>query len=265
MLAAAAMLPGFTVYDAPPGGGTLLRGTIPVAHAPGAVAGYVYLPPGFTTTQRYPVAYLLHGIRGLSGQYVASLQLRSWADGEITSGALKPFIAVVPGGAGLDYRGEWAGVWGRYVVDSVRWIDSHLPTVAAPAGRVIAGLSAGGYGAYDIGLRHPGLFGRLESWSGYFKPIPDAPFKNAAAGILAANDPRLLVPKEAQRLRALRTRFYVSCGPSHGRWDSPQASYSFVRLARRNRIPATYRFFPSAGHWRAEFHAGLEWAFGTAR
>ena len=33
------------------------------------------------------------------------------------------------------------------------------------------GLSAGGYGAVDIGLRHPGLFSTLEAWIGYFHPL----------------------------------------------------------------------------------------------
>ena len=74
--------------------------------------------------------------------------------------------------AGLDarYRGEWTGLWENAGVESVvPWVDAHLPVIRNRAGRILAGLSAGGYGAVDIGLRHPLLFWRtLESWSGDF-------------------------------------------------------------------------------------------------
>jgi enterochelin esterase-like enzyme len=54
----------------------------------------------------------------------------------------------------------------------VPWTDANLPTVADRAGRILAGLSAGGYAAVDIGLRHPFMFSTLEAWSGYFRPLP---------------------------------------------------------------------------------------------
>ena len=58
--------------------------------------------------------------------------------------------------------------------DVVPWVDAHLPTMPTLSGRVLAGLSADGYGAVDIGLRHRGLFGTLEAWSGYFTPFRDS-------------------------------------------------------------------------------------------
>ena len=83
----------------------------------------------------------------------------------------------------MRYNGEWAGPWERYLVDDVvPWVDTHLPTHRDRDGRTIAGLSAGGFGAADIGLRAPRLFGTIESWSGYFHPLHDGPFEHAIAG-----------------------------------------------------------------------------------
>ena len=71
LVAATLALPGFHVYGAPPGGGTLLKGVFPG----GERRGFVFLPPGFTVTQRYPVLYLLHGMPGDPSEYTDSLGL----------------------------------------------------------------------------------------------------------------------------------------------------------------------------------------------
>ncbi len=262
LLAAAAIaLPGFHVYGAPPGGGTLLQGVFPG----GARRSFVFLPPGFTRTQRYPVLYLLHGMPGDPSEYTNSLGLARWSDPQITSGALRPFIGVVPAaGPYPQYDGEWAGPWEDYIVhDVVPWVDAHLPTIASARGRVLAGLSAGGYGAYDIGLRHPELFGRLASWSGYFHPLHDGPFKHADKATLAANDPWLILHADAPRFRRDGVRFFLSTGPRHSHWEKPSETLDFGRALSAAGLPATVlRFRSSRGHWGFEFHAGLRWAFG---
>ena len=266
LFAAAVLLPGFAPAGASPGGGVLLRGVFPDALAPQPLQpGYVYLPPNFTRAKRYPVIYLLHGIRGNPTEYTNALDLRAYADQQITAGALRPFIAVVPAAADDNYRGEWAGPWERYITHAVvPFVDRFLPTIAAPAGRVLAGLSAGGYGAFDIGLRDPHLFGALESWSGYFHPLHDRPFRNVGIAALRANDPKLLLRAKAKLLRRLDIRLFVSTGPSHSRWAPPSESIAFAGEARALRLPVTYRSFHSRkGHWRDEFHAGLSWAFGV--
>src|SRR5690242_6609070 len=119
-------------------------------------------------------------------------------------------------GADRDYNGEWAGPWEREVVRGVvPFVDTHLPTMAAPSGRVLAGLSAGGFGAVYIALRHPGLFGSVESWSGYFHPLHDGPFKHDSKAELRANDPSVIVAAEGAALRDDGTRFFLSSGPYH--------------------------------------------------
>lgn len=260
LLAALALLPGFSSAGTGPAGGIVLRGTFPGGERP----GYVYLPPGFTTARRYPVVYLLHGMRGSPSEYLYGTGLVSFADTGIATGALPPFLAVLPAaGPDRDYNGEWAGPWERYLVRQVvPWVDAHLPTIRAPAGRVLAGLSAGGYGAADIGLRHPGLFGTIESWGGYFHPLRDGPFKHADAATLRANDPTLLAPAEAATLRRDRVSFFVSTGPDHSHWFKGAETFAFAGELRGLGLRvATLRYPQKHGEWRTQLAAGLTFAF----
>jgi enterochelin esterase-like enzyme len=134
-----------------------------------------------------------------------------------------------PAGRTAGYHGEWAGQWERYVVRSVvPWAQRMLHVRGGP-GAAIAGLSAGGYGALDIGLRHVGLFGTLESWSGYFKAFKDGPLKYASRADMRAHSPAVLVTQDQGALQHLGTQFYLSTGTSHGR---VQASWT-LRFARR--------------------------------
>jgi enterochelin esterase-like enzyme len=203
---------------------------------------------------------------GSPSEYPDGTQLGPFADAEIAAGMLKPFIGVIPAaGTTPHYNGEWSGPWEVAVVDRVLpWVDDSLPTIAAPAGRVIAGLSAGGYGAFDIALRHPDVFGAVESWSGYFTPLHDGAFKHADASTLAANDPTLLARREAPALRAAGTRFFVSTGPVHSHWIPRGTSQRFADELRRLGLDTTYRAFADRkAEWREQLDTGLEWAFGS--
>src|SRR5437870_910677 len=75
----------------------------------------------------------------------------------------------------------------------VPWANAHLPIERGAHARTIAGMSAGGYGAVDIALRHPGLFDAVESWSGYYRPLRDGSLARAGRRTLAAHDPLRLV------------------------------------------------------------------------
>jgi hypothetical protein len=163
------------------------------------------------------------------------------------------------------YNGEWAGPWERYLVDDVvPWIDGHLPTIATGAGRTIAGLSAGGYGATDIGLRGPRMFGTIESWSGYFHPLHDGPFKDASPAELAANDPALLAAEQAPALRALGTRVFVGSGPNHSHWFKEQESIDFAHELQRLAVRHTLVLETDRGRqYGLQLAAGLVWALGT--
>lgn len=207
--------PAFGEFQQGPDGGTVWEGRIPngfVRHATRPTV--VYLPPGFSALDRYPVVYFLQGFRGSPFQYVSGIGLARVADELIAAHEISPFVAVIPpAGLTVRYDGEWTGAWENYLVDDVvPWTERHLPVAAGMHARILAGLSAGGYGAVDIGIRHPRLFGTLESWSGSFAAPHDGSLRHATAAQLAAHDPVLLVPREAEQLHRLGTRFFLSAG-----------------------------------------------------
>jgi enterochelin esterase-like enzyme len=253
-----------------PAGGIVWQGRIPNPALPELRRpSVIYLPPQVSTGTRYPVLYLLQGFRGSPWEFSSGLELAAVADDAIDSGAVRPFIAVaMPAGLTSSYDGEWAGPWEEYLVrDVVPWVDAHLPTIRTRAGRAIAGLSAGGFGAVDIGLRHPGLFGTLESWSGYFKPFRNGPLRHADARELAAHDPSLLVQSEAPLLRRLGTRFYLSSG-STADWRTAALAIAFAHELDALRLPHALYLRPG-GHngrfWLAQFPEALRYALPAPR
>ena len=259
-------LSGFSLVAAPVGGGSLLAGTIPSATAPRPLrSGFVYLPPHFERSVRYPVVYLLHGMPGSPGEYTGALDILHVADALIARGEARPFIAVMPAaGPNARYNGEWTGPWESYVVaDVVPWVDRNFPTLANPAGRTIAGLSAGGYGAADIGLRSPQLFGRIMSWSSYFHPLRDGSLAHADHRVLVANDAFRLLVLRARRLRVLGTRFFVSSGPTHSHWFTEKQTSDFIVELRRLGLPvSSMRLSSNERVYAKQLTSGLRWALG---
>ena len=263
-------LNGFVPVAKGPDGGVVLKGRIPNSvvrwdRRPSAV----YLPPGFQAGGHYPVIFLLHGFPGSPSGFYDSLQLAQVADHLISSNRVKPFVAVMPVAGrvtGKRSDEEWAGPWETYLVrDVVPWTKLHLTLGTKQSDRAIAGLSAGAFGAVDIALRNPGIFGVAESWSGYFHPFRDGPFAHASARELAAHDPTLLVRREAAVLRARGIRFYLATGFNHGgifrRW-----TYDFARELRGLGLP--YRVWasgtPDGGRYlRLQLPSALEFAFGS--
>jgi enterochelin esterase-like enzyme len=260
---------GFTLIDQGSSGGTVWSGRVPNPFVPTDVRlTDVYLPPHYSPGQRYPVLYLLHGFWGAPSSFVVSLKLADVADSLIQKGAARPFIAVMPPGgrpAGTKKQramSEWAGVWENFVVRTVvPWTDSHLSTEPRPAGRTIAGVSAGGYGSVDIAVRHLGVFSKAESWEGYFTPFRDGPFVHASAATLAAHDPTLLVREHAAAIRARALHFFLSTGGSHG---AVKRSWTlqFARELEELHIPARLWMQPlgEKGFGRHQLPAALTWA-----
>ena len=255
------LLPGFLHVASGPAGGQVYAGIFPGTER----AGFVYLPPRFDPARRYPVVYLLHGMPGSPSEYLYGTNLVDFADEGIVSGRLRPFIVVAPA-AGPDrrYNGEWAGtIEDALVGQVVPWVDSHLPSIPTRAGRVIAGLSAGGFGAADIGVRHPGVFGTILSFSGYFTPLRDGPFKGANGTVLRQNDPQRLVRVDRPELAHDGTRFFLATGPAHSHWFTPAQTVAFADELHALDLPvASFTYSARRGEWKAQLDAGLDWALG---
>lgn len=261
-------LPGFALLRRGPDGGSAWQGRIPGAAAPAAGGeSIVYLPPHFSAAAKYPVVYILHGLPGSPYSVVDGMRFTAIADRLVSAGVVRPFVAVMPAGPPPRYGGEWAGRWARYVVAEVLpWAETHLPLAAGAAARTLAGYSAGGFGAVDIGLRHPSTFATLEAWSGYFQPPHDGPFRHASAGVLRANDPERIVRREAVPLRRRGTRIFLSVGSTRDRWTEAR-TLAFAAELRTLRLRSRL-WLAAGGHdgrfWRRQLPAALEYAVPAA-
>jgi enterochelin esterase-like enzyme len=131
----------------------------------------VYLPAGYTTSRtRYPVVYFLHGLPAAPTSYRSIAQLAAAVE---ASG--HPAIVIgVQGALAGDTDPEWRN-WGpgrnwetATAKELVATVDARYRTIASRAGRVLIGISAGGYGATLIALHNPTVYAAVESWSGYF-------------------------------------------------------------------------------------------------
>ena len=149
----------------------------------------VYLPPcyEFSPEQRYPVVYLLHGLTFNEDQW-ARLGLAEQMDSLIASGAIPPFIVVLPGEARFTPP-QTSPFDDALVQELVPWVDQHYRTHAEKAFRSIGGLSRGAAWSVRIGFENPKLFssvgahslplfeadgGRLDAWLAHF-PGEDVP------------------------------------------------------------------------------------------
>jgi len=194
-----------------------------------ALGGYrdkvdIVLPPGYASHpgRRYPVLYLLHGAPGEPSNFLNVGDVASEEATLVAEGKIQPLILVMPNGSRSFLADEeWAnGVrpgngWETFVArDLVRTIDARYRTIPTGAGRGLAGLSEGGYGALNIGLHHPGEFDLLESWSGYMiaDNIP-AIFDHSQA-LLRYNSPAYSVITVAPRLVGAGTYIWFYCGKS---------------------------------------------------
>ena len=252
----------FVEIDRGPAGGSVWQSRISTSVVPGARPIAVYMPPGAKPGGHYPVLYALHGIPGSPYSIVVAFEFARIADNEIAHHRCRPFIGVMPwAGRGRSFNGEWTGVWERYVLgDVVPWVDAHLPTRADPDSRAIAGFSSGGYGAVDIALRHPGVFGTVESWSGFFAPPRNGSLADADAGELALHDPRQLVVDEGDSLRRDGVRLYMLAASG----EEGDAARAFGRQLDRFGIPNRVRVAKrgsGAKLVKAGLPAALDYAF----
>jgi S-formylglutathione hydrolase FrmB len=134
----------------------------------------IWLPASYaSSSSRYPAVYFLAGF----GESPSTAAIGAVLQDLVETGRAPEMILVGIGGVnslgGSFYvdspvTGNWAQAIRTDVVD---WVDAHHRTLATPASRGIAGFSMGGFGALDLAMRHPDVFGSVCALSpGLFAP-----------------------------------------------------------------------------------------------
>jgi enterochelin esterase-like enzyme len=180
----------------------------------------IYLPPGYaSSTQRYPVVYFLHGLPAPENAYRGIVPIAQ----AIEAAGRQAIVVGAQGSLNDDTDPEWRN-WGpgrnwetATGVELVRAIDSRYRTIASRSGRLLIGISAGGYGAKHLALLHLDEFSVVESWSGYFHPTDPTGTRPLELGSPArdlAADVHHLVSTLSSSLKATPTfiAFYVGRG-----------------------------------------------------
>ena len=120
-----------------------------------------------SSTNRYPVLYLLHGL-------TQNYTVWGMANGAPFYAGLYDDLIVVMPDAGNSWYVNWneseggqTNNWESHIVeDVVNHVDWNFRTIARCEGRALTGLSMGGYGAITMGLRNPDRFISIGSTSG---------------------------------------------------------------------------------------------------
>lgn len=207
------------------------------------------LPPGYQKHphERYPVIFLLHG-----GHDDATAYEQKYAIGAILQELyqhkkLPPSIVIMPDGN--DNRGS-NPIWDPAYFDGprgklgtligselVQEVKTRYRTAESPRLWAMGGISSGGWGAFNIGLRHLDRFNVLFSHSGYFTDSSGAENSPQSFVSQVVAD---LSPQQRQNLR-----FYLDAGQSDS--DFVASSQQFHQTLNRLQVENTFHVFPG-GH-----------------
>ena len=151
----------------------------------------IYTPPGYeSSTTKYPVLYLLHGVGGDEEAWMQLGRASQILDNLISSGRAKPMIVVMTNGhtsnsaaPGESSKGFYKpvmmtpdvfnGDMETYFKEVIAFTEKNYRTGRTKADRAIAGLSMGGFHSLWISANYPNTFGYV----GLFSPAIMAPAK----------------------------------------------------------------------------------------
>lgn len=123
----------------------------------------VCLPDEYYDSKKsYPVVYLLHGLGDDETSWLEYGQISQYADKSVESDESVPMIFVMPEAFRTYYVNDYKGSFlyqDMFVKELVPYIDSLFRTKANRQHRALMGYSMGGFGALNLHLKHPDVFG----------------------------------------------------------------------------------------------------------
>jgi enterochelin esterase-like enzyme len=182
----------------------------------------VYTPPGYTTSKKYPVLYLLHGIGGDETEWQRFTQPENILDNLIADGKAAPMILVFPNGRAQKDDHPTGNMFAHFKAfetfegdllnDVIPTIESRYSTLTDREHRALAGLSMGGGQTLNFGLAHLDRF----AWIGAFSSAPNT------------KAPAVLVPDPAAAKQQLKL-FWLSCGNKDGLISISQGLHRYLK------------------------------------
>jgi enterochelin esterase-like enzyme len=208
----------------------------------------VYTPPGYTTDQKYPVLYLLHGIGGDENEWARGGRPDVILDNLYADKQAVPMIVVMPNGrASQDLTARdpiprqspaFALFEKDLLADLIPFIEKTYSVQADRQSRALAGLSMGGGQALNFGLGNLDTF----AWVGAFSAAPNT------------KRPGDLIKDHVEAAKKLRL-LYVACGDEDGLFRITQGVHNMLD---EKQVPHVYNVIPGGGHdfrvWKSELY-----------
>lgn len=122
----------------------------------------IYLPPSYDgSDKKYPVVYFLQGYDDSNSSFMN--RFKSTLDKAFSSSDKEFILVSVDGnnvtGGSFYVNSPVTGNWEDYITQEVvDYIDSNYRTLADSDSRSISGMSMGGFGAINLGLKHPDIY-----------------------------------------------------------------------------------------------------------
>jgi enterochelin esterase-like enzyme len=227
----------------------------------------VYLPPSYNTpqgrTKRYPTLYLLHGSPGGDSDWFNAGKANQSADTLIATAKIPELLIITPDGNGRSGEtSEWGNSFDRkqlietfVSVDLVNYVDQKYRTMPAPAYRAIGGNSMGAFGAMNIALHHPDVFGSVISLGGYY--VAEGGIWGSNAAYIRANSPADYISTDKQ---AWTLHLFIGSATK----DQPYYTYALNFVKEINKLPIKYNVDIQNGYhswkiWQIQIYIALLW------
>jgi S-formylglutathione hydrolase FrmB len=207
---------------------------------------WVWRPPG-EDSATIPVLYFLHGYPGTAWDPFASSLAQTL--NKLIQEGYPPFVfASIDGNGERHPDTEWANSNDGSDLVMDRVVDAAIPAVEGThmrdaAHRAVAGFSMGGYGAMNIAMQHPGVFGQVVSIAGYFVVNDLSEMFGDVTAVVARNTPSTH-PWQARGLPVLLDEDASDANPL----IRGQAA-SMGGLLRKYGVPATVHVQPGTHDW----------------
>lgn len=182
----------------------------------------VYTPPGYSTSKKYNVLYLLHGIGGDHTEWLGGSP-NLILDNLYAQNKLSQMIVVMPNGRAMaddrpvgdiysaDKQAAFENFQYDLINDLIPYIESHYPVLTNRVNRAIAGLSMGGGQSLNFGLKYMDYF----AYAGGFSPAPNT------------YEPSRMIPNPAETAAKMKV-IWVGCGEQDSLYSVAKGVHDYM-------------------------------------
>lgn len=216
----------------------------------------LYLPKGYDGQDKktlYPSLYLLHGSQAQEEAWVEGGGVKDSFDEAIEKGVLPPMIVVFPDGNGnhtadTQFINAADGKQKNedFIVHTLpKFLESSYPIDPRASRRAIGGLSAGAFGAINLGLKHQDRYAFVLSFAGYGRIEQNSESKKLIQGsgqVIRENSPLDYIPK----LKTHTIALWLTVGKSDGFLGENKA---LEKILRQNQFEVSLNPVPGIHNW----------------